>query len=295
MSYNKKMKSTEYHVQEPDELLLFLFEVLPDTGRNSVKSMLKRGQVLVDEQTETKHDFNLRKGQKVTIIKNKVAKRKSTLTGLSILHEDEDVIVVDKSSGLLSIASPKEKQMTAHRQLMNYVKQQNPGNRIFIVHRLDRDTSGVMLFAKSEEVKERLQKTWKKSVEERTYIALVEGRLKQQEGTITSYLKESKSWKVHSSQKQNGGQHAVTHYQVLESKGNGTLVQVQLETGRKNQIRVHMQDIGHPIVGDDKYGSTINPIQRLGLHAHVLAFKHPKTGKTLRFESAVPKAFYKKF
>ncbi|RWZ58777.1 RluA family pseudouridine synthase [Halobacillus fulvus] len=293
MSRNKQLKSVHHQVEETKELLPFLFDVLPDTGRNSVKAILKRGQVLVNDKTETQHNYVLKPGQKVTIVKNKVARRTSTLKGLTIVYEDQEVLVVDKSSGLLSVASPKEKQLTAYRQLMNYVRQQNPNNRIFIVHRLDRDTSGVMMFAKSEQVKEKLQNTWKKSVTERTYIALVQGNVKKDKGTIESYLKESKSWKVHSSNKPNGGQHAVTHYEVLQRKGKGSLLKVSLETGRKNQIRVHMQELGHPIVGDEKYGASDNPIKRLGLHAHVLEFKHPKNGKIMRFESPIPSAFYK--
>lgn len=293
MSKNRNIKTINYKVEEPGELLPFLFEMLSDTGRNSVKSILKRGQVLVDDQTETQHNYELKKGQRVTIVKNKVAKRKSTLTGLKILHEDDDILVVEKSEGLLSIASPKEKQLTAHRQLMNYVQQQNPKNRIFIVHRLDRDTSGVMLFAKTEEIKEKLQKNWKRSVKERKYAALVEGKLKKEEGTISSYLRESKAWKVHSTSNPAGGKHAVTHYKVLQTQGSYSLLEVELETGRKNQIRVHMQDLGHPIVGDQKYSSTTNPLNRLGLHAFLLSIKHPKTGDLLTFESPIPKSFYK--
>ncbi|WP_052158842.1 RluA family pseudouridine synthase [Halobacillus sp. BBL2006] len=291
MARKNKISSTIYKVEQPQELLPFLLETLSTTSRNSVKSILKRGQVVVEKRVQTKHNFELERGQTVEVIKSKVSKRQTSLQGMKILHEDEDIIVIDKSSGLLSMASPKEKQLTAHRQLMNYVRSVNPKNRIFIVHRLDKDTSGVMVFARSEQVKLKFQESWKRMVKERKYVALVEGTLKQKDGTITSYLKESKSLQMYSSSNPHGGQLAVTHYKVKQYNKNFTLLDVHLETGRKNQIRVHMEDLGHPIVGDKKYGANTNPIKRLGLHAEVLAFIHPRTGENLRFQSPVPKSF----
>jgi 23S rRNA pseudouridine1911/1915/1917 synthase len=217
------------------------------------------------------------------------------MTGLNILHEDDDIIVVEKEAGLLSIASPKEKELTAYRQLMEHVRRGNPRNRIFVVHRIDRDTSGVIMFAKSKKAQQLLQHSWQVSVLERTYIALVEGAVKKTKDTITSSLKESKTLMMYSSQKPNDGKKAVTHYKVIQSNRNFSLLKVNLETGRKNQIRVHMQDIGHPIVGDKKYGSKINPINRLGLHAQVLTFQHPTTDQALRFETKIPEKFIRFF
>jgi 23S rRNA pseudouridine1911/1915/1917 synthase len=173
------------------------------------------------------------------------------------------------------MASDVEKQYTAYHQLTDYVRRSNPENRIFIVHRLDRDTSGVMLFAKNEEVKHLLQDAWKELVVDRAYVAVVQGRVEKKEGTIKSWL--------------------LTQYKVLQSTAKYSLLEIRLETGRKNQIRVHMKDIGHSIVGDKKYGSTINPITRLGLHAHILAFHHPITGELMRFETEVPKKFSRLF
>jgi 23S rRNA pseudouridine1911/1915/1917 synthase len=196
---------------------------------------------------------------------------------------------------LLSIASPQEKEMTAYRQVMTHVRMKDPGSRVFVVHRLDRDTSGVMMFAKSERVQQLLQNSWQDTVKERTYVALVEGKVKKPEGTISSWLKESSTLKMYSSHRPNDGQHAVTHYKTIQSNGNFTLLEVQLETGRKNQIRVHMQDLGHPIVGDKKYGSKSKAINRLGLHARVLAFVHPTKGHLLRFETDIPKSFLNPF
>ncbi|MDL4840696.1 RluA family pseudouridine synthase [Aquibacillus rhizosphaerae] len=298
---NKKTKKNqatalEFTVNEQSELLPFLLEVLSNRSRNSVKSILTRGQVTINGKVITAHNHMLQIGEKVTIQKNKVAKAKAdSPIDLNILYEDSDVIVIDKQPGLLSVASSKEKDVTAYRQLMTHVKSENTNNRIFIVHRLDRDTSGVMMFAKNEKVKRILQDAWKEKVEERTYIALVEGAVKKQSDTISTWLKESKTLKMYSSDQPNGGQHAVTHYKVLKTNDKTSLLEVQLETGRKNQIRVHMEAIGHPIVGDKKYGAKNLGIGRLGLHAKVLAFSHPISGKILRFESATPKVFYKLF
>jgi 23S rRNA pseudouridine1911/1915/1917 synthase len=279
-----------YTVKEPSELLIFLLNTLSNMGRNSVKSLLSRGQVSVNDQVVTVYNFPLQPGHTVTISKEKPLEI-TPMVGLKILHEDDDIIVIQKEAGLLSIASLQEKDITAYRQLMDHVRRNNPMNRIFVVHRLDRDTSGVMMFAKSERVQQALQNTWKDSVRERLYVALVEGTVKKSEGTISSWLKESATLKMYSSRYPNDGQHAVTHYKVIQSDRNYSLLEVHLETGRKNQIRVHMQDIGHPIVGDKKYGSKTKPIGRLGLHARVLSFVHPKTGVLMRFESDIPKSF----
>jgi 23S rRNA pseudouridine1911/1915/1917 synthase len=210
------------------------------------------------------------------------------------LHEDNDLIVIEKEPGLLSIASEDEKHLTAYRQLTDYVRNVNPKNRIFVVHRLDRDTSGVMVFAKNKEAQQTLQNSWQESVRERAYIALVEGAVKK-DGTVTSWLTENKMFMVYSSPKPNDGKKAITHYKVLQSNRNFSLLQVNLDTGRKNQIRVHMSDIGHPVVGDKKYGSRNNAIGRLGLHANAIELKHPTTGESMRFESKTPASFTRPF
>lgn len=291
---NKKSRTPaklqEYKVNEEAELLPFLLQAMDNKSRNSVKSILTRGQVSVNGKMETKHNVTLKPGQTVTISNQKTA-GDSSFTKLEILHEDEDLIVINKGPGLLSMASSKEKEVTAYRQLTEYVKNSHPKNRIFIVHRLDRDTSGVMMFAKNEKSKLKLQESWKEMVKERTYVALVEGVVKKPEGTISSWLKETKTLKMYSNPKPNGGQHAVTHFKVLQANKSFTLLELKLETGRKNQIRVHMEEIGHPIVGDKKYGARVNDIGRLGLHAQVLAFVHPTTGETMRFETDMPKVF----
>nr|WP_132746175.1 RluA family pseudouridine synthase [Scopulibacillus darangshiensis] len=281
-------------VEEQGELLGFLLDRLSNRSRNSVKGIMTRGQVSVNGQAVTKHNHPLRPGDRVTIHFGMVSAGKK-LNGLQILHEDDDIIVINKEAGLLSIATAKERDLTAYKQLMDHVRSQNARNRIFIVHRLDRDTSGVMMFAKNEKAKRLLQSAWQEAVLERTYIALVAGRVEQTKGTMTSWLKETKTYIMVSSKRPGSGQKAVTHYSVLKSNRAFSLLEVHLETGRKNQIRVHMQDLGHPIVGDKKYGSKKNVIGRLGLHAQVLAFKHPITGKHLRFETTIPDKFLQLF
>lgn len=281
---------SQHTVNESTELLLFLLQKQSKAGRNSLKSMLARGQVSVDDVVVREYNSPLTPGQTVKISREKIVEEQP-LVGLSILHEDEDIIVIQKQAGLLSIASAQETELTAYRQLMAHVRSKDPKGRVFVVHRLDRDTSGVMMFAKSERIQQALQNNWQETVKERTYVALVEGKVKKPEGTITSWLRESSTLKMYSSHRQNDGLHAVTHYKVLQSSSAFSLLEVQLETGRKNQIRVHMEDIGHPIVGDKKYGSKSKALPRLGLHARVLAFDHPTTGQMMRFETEIPKMF----
>ncbi|MNP13644.1 Ribosomal large subunit pseudouridine synthase D [compost metagenome] len=256
--------------------------------------MLARGQISVNGRAETAYNFPLQPGQTVTVSKDKIVEE-APLVGLRIMYEDEDIIVVYKEAGLLSVASSQENELTAYRQLTAHVREKNPNNRIFVVHRLDRDTSGVMMFAKNEVVKQTLQNSWQDMVKERTYIALVEGKIKKSEGTITSWLKESSTLKMYSSPHANDGQLAITHYKTIQTNSYFSLLEVNLETGRKNQIRVHMQDIGHPVAGDKKYGAKTKTIGRLGLHAQILAFEHPTKGEVMTFKSDIPKTFLHPF
>ncbi|SDL01486.1 RluA family pseudouridine synthase [Lacicoccus qingdaonensis] len=283
----------EWIVDESTELLKFLFKVMPERSKKSVKGILSRRQVFVNGESTTQFNDPLSPGDSVSIEK-RTAKHDARIRGVKILHEDEDIIVIEKEAGLLSIASEKENKMTAYRQLSDYMQHIHPKSRIFVVHRLDRDTSGVMIFAKSKRIQQKLQNAWQESVPERSYIALVEGTVKE-DGTITSWLTENKALMVRSSKNPNKGKKAITNYKVLKSNSKLSLLQVNLETGRKNQIRVHMQDLKHPIVGDKKYGSHINPIKRVGLHAQTIGFIHPTTKEYLKFESKVPDAFTKIF
>ncbi|QDK80762.1 RluA family pseudouridine synthase [Spirosoma sp. KCTC 42546] len=281
---------SKFTVSEPAQLMAFLIEQLPHKNRNNIKSLLSNKQILIDGKVYTQFNHPLREGQVVTVAANR-APQTTQYRGLTILYEDPSIIVINKQAGLLSMATNKERDRTAYGILSDYLKKENPTNKIFIIHRLDRETSGVMMFAKSEKVQRLMQESWNATTKERTYVALVEGVPEPPTGTITSFLRESKALIVYSSQNPDNGQLSITNYNVIKANNGFALVELELETGRKNQIRVHMQDIGHPVVGDAKYGATTNPIGRLGLHAEVLAFEHPITGESMRFDAPVPKIF----
>lgn len=290
----EKSKEVAFKVTENSELMKFLIEKFPEKSRTTIKSLLAHKQITVDDMVTTKFDHPLKRGQMVFLNKKR-SDEKPRFRGLRIVHEDADLIVVEKGSGLLSMASETEKVKTAYNMLSEYVKRSNPKNLIFIVHRLDRETSGLMMFAKNKKIQEILQKDWNNAVIERSYIAIVEGVVDKTEGTVTSWLKENKAMVMFSSQTPDDGQKAITHYKLLKTNPNFSMLEVKLETGRKNQIRVQMKDIGFPVTGDKKYGAKLNPIGQMGLHARVLAFKHPVTGKALRFETPIPGKFLKLF
>ncbi|MDQ0189736.1 RluA family pseudouridine synthase [Alicyclobacillus cycloheptanicus] len=276
-------------VHEPATLLPFLLARLSGKGRNKVKSLLTHRLVLVDGRVVTRHDHPLQPGQTVTVLAGRQAD-KDALLGVRILYEDDDLIVIDKPPGLLSIAAEPERERTAYHVLTAYVQRRDGQGRIFVVHRLDRDTSGVMMFAKRETIQQRLQENWHEMVTDRVYVAVVEGTLSQPEGRITSWLKESKTKTMYVA-RPGDGQKAVLHYRVLQQGPSYALVEVRLDTGRKNQIRVQMQSIGHSVAGDKRYGARKNPLGRLALHARVLAFRHPVTGQEVRFETPIPASF----
>lgn len=299
MRYSKntkpEKKPAQFIVKTPIQLMDFLIENLPQKNKNNIKTLLKNKAIIVNGKPTSQFNYQLKPNQTVSINAHYNPQKVSTIQGISILHEDTDIIVIHKESGILSVAAENNNSETAYNMLRNYVKQINPVNKIFIVHRLDRDTSGVMIFAKTIESKNILQSTWNTSVIKRTYIALVEGEVEKNEDTITSYLLEDSNFTMHSSQKINSGEYAITHYKTLRRNKFNSLLEVELETGKKNQIRVHLQDIHHSIVGDKKYGAKTNPIQRLGLHAFRIEFFHPITKKVLKFETKIPKQFLKAF
>ncbi len=281
-------------VAENTVLMKFLIANVPGKNRDNFKTLLNDGHISVDGEVVTWFNKPLNPGQQVTINWNKVRIRKE-YKGIKIIYEDQHIIVIEKEAGILSISTEKEKELTAYSILSKHVKEESASNRIFVVHRLDRETSGIMIFAKSEEIQAKLQERWNDTIIERTYVAVVEGPIEEKKGTIISYLHESKALIVYSSQDPNSGQKAVTHFKVVKKNDKYSLLEVNLETGRKNQIRVHMQAIGHSVIGDKKYGAKTNPIKRLGLHAKVLTFTHPIDKKTLHFETEIPKVFLKLF
>ncbi len=287
---NKK-SDMEFVVTEQSGLLDFLLLKLSNRSRNNVKSLLTHREVLVDGAVVTQYDHTLCVGQKIRISRSINRAQKQEENVLDILYEDDEIIVVNKPSGLLSIASDKEKELTAYHLLTDYVRLSNPKNRVFAVHRLDRDTSGVLMVAKNERIKLALQDNWADLVSDRGYMAIVEGQLKEKSGRIQSWLKETKTLIMYSSGKVGDGLESITNYQVIKENSEYSLLDIHLETGRKNQIRVHMKDMGHNVVGDKKYGAKTNPLKRLGLHAYKLEFKHPFTNKVMCFETPLPKSF----
>lgn len=280
-------------IERNGQLLEYLMEKMPEASRTTLKSYLSHRQILVNGRLATAFDYHLNKGDELQIL-DKGVERQNPNSKMRIIFEDRYIIVVEKRNGLLTMSTGKEGEQTVYSQLMDHVRR-NTGNkeaRIFIVHRLDRETSGLLIFAKSEEVQHTLQEKWDENVITRQYVAVVEGEMEKPEGQIVSWLTENpKSFKMHSSPTDNGGKKAITNYKVIKSNGNYTLLYVWLETGRKNQIRVQMASIGHPVAGDKRYGAHSNPINRLCLHANIIAFIHPMTGEKMRFDTGIPQMF----
>lgn len=283
------MTINRFTVKQSSELLIFLSEVMPGKSRNSLKSLLSHKLVYVDGKMVTQFNHPLKPGQVVAIGEGKHNTASASHTDLKVLYEDNSIIVIDKPSGLLTIATDTEKHDTAYRRVSDYLKRSNPRAKIFILHRLDRDTSGVMIFARNQEVQNHMQKEWDHVVTDRQYQAIIEGRMNPSKGTLVHYLVEGKTGVVHVTQNVHQGQKAITHYETLQSAGLFSLVKLTLDTGRKNQIRVQLSDAGCPIAGDKKYGAKTNPAGRLALHATKLSFIHPVSKTEMTFHSALPK------
>lgn len=279
-----------FEPEQPARLLDYLFAVMPDRKRTTVKDFLKHRQVMVNGTITTKFDQDLDHGDTVKVNTTREF-QELRHSRLSIVYEDDDIIVINKGYGLLSMGTDRVKEGTAYSIIRDYVKRKNPANKIFIVHRLDQHTSGLMMFAKSAEAKDKMQHNWNNMVIERRYVAVVEGKIETPEGDIRSYLAENTRHEVYSTDNPEEGKLAVTHYRVLKSANGYTLVELQLQTGRKNQIRVHLKDLGHPIAGDRKYGAKTSPAHRVALHALTLRFIHPVTGRDMNFSSQMPPSF----
>ena len=271
-------------------LLEALIAKLADHKRTALKSMLKYGQVAVGGVPTTQFNAPLVAGNKVTVNFTRPFVVFSH-PRIQLVYEDDDIIVINKGSGILSVSTDNIKDGTAYSALRNYLKEKDPRLMLFIVHRLDRDTSGLMLFAKSREAKDAMQHNWNNMVLHRTYVAVVEGKVEEEQGVVKSYLGETSQYEVYSSQDPSAGQLAVTRYRRLATANGYSLMELELDTGRKNQIRVHMKDLGHSIVGDRKYGAKSSPIHRLALHARTLDFVHPMTRQELKFETPIPARF----
>jgi 23S rRNA pseudouridine1911/1915/1917 synthase len=286
--HNKTERPTAYPVKETCNVEVFFSKIMSGKSKTAIKQLLQKGVVTVNGIAVRRLDATLNAGSTVEISK-KPAPQFKMPKGVQIIYEDRHIIIINKESGLLTMASNKETTKTAYAYLSDYLKFYHPDDKIFIVHRIDRDTSGLLIFAKNEQTQEALQSDWADTVSSRKYIAIVEGYPKDNEGTIHTWLKEHpKSLKVRVSA-EGDGQEAITHYKVLQKKRGYTLVELELETGRKNQIRAHLSHIGHPIAGDVKYNAQSNPANRLCLHAQTLEFEHPTTGELLSFTSPLPK------
>lgn len=272
----------KYIVKENEILIEFLKKMFSNLSKNSVKSLLHNEKVFVNGNMTTKYNYELNVGD-VVEIREKVAKN------IDIIYEDKDIIVINKPSGLLTVATEKEKNKTAYHLVMEYLKKKNKNNRIFIIHRLDKDTSGIIMFAKNERAKHLYQDNWNDIVKKRCYYAVIDGKMENKEGTIKSYLKENGNMVY--SVKDRSGKIAITEYKVLKERKNISLLDINLKTGRKNQIRVHMKENKTPILGDLKYGEKSKLINRLALHAYKLELVNPVTKKLLTFEINMPNEF----
>lgn len=273
------MKS--FIVEEREELFTYLKKKITSKSKNNIKSLLKNGYVWVNGKVITKYNYLLDKGDKIVIGKD------NNTFELKIIYEDNDIIVIDKPTKILSISNYKEREETLYRKVSDYLKKE--GNKVFVIHRLDYDTSGVIMFAKNMKIQKLYQDNWNTLAKEREYTAIVEGNINNK-GHIESYLKETKTLLVYSSKDKNGS-FAITDYVKIKSNNRYSLIKVYISTGRRNQIRCHLSDIGHPIVGDSRYKAKSNPINRLALHASTLKIINPLTNELMIFKSEVPKSF----
>ena len=286
----QKKSLVKYIVKESSDLMSFLLHIFNGKSRTSIKSLLTNRQIVVDGKIVTKYDYQLQPGQEVFVNPERPQKA-VPLKNISIIYEDEHLIVVNKEAGLMSVPSEHNNETSAFDILFQHIKLSNPQNKIYILHRLDREASGILMFAKSLDIKREMQKNWTESVTDRCFYVIVEGLITKDRGTISSWLSENKAFKMYSNPTSNAGKRAITHFKLIETNKKYSLLEVKPETSVKNQIRVHMQDIEHPIVGDKKYGATHNPIHRIGIHSYILSFKHPVTNEQMHFELPVPGEF----
>lgn len=293
MQRNRKEQFTIFKVKEATTLLPFVMKAFDGISRNRAKSILAGGGVRVNRNVVKQFDCELMPSDVVEICKRK-PREELRNRFVNIVYEDPHLVVVEKQPGILSMAASHH-AFSVKTVLDEYFRRSGQKCTAHVVHRLDRDTSGLMVYAKSMNAEQILEHNWHEIVTDRRYVALASGCMVQADGTVESWLKDNKAFFTYSSPTDNGGKYAVTHFHVLRTTPNYSLVELKLETGRKNQIRVHLQDIGHPVCGDVKYGNGDNPIGRLALHAFRLDFYHPMTGEPLHFETPVPKSFLKVF
>ena len=287
--YGREGDYDHFEVTAESQLLNFLLENVKQS-RTKVKSTLQGRGVKVNGKTVSQFDFQLHPGMKVAVSRTKRNQQSFKSRYVKIVYEDRWLIVVEKQAGILSMAAGHS-SLNVKSVLDDYFHKTRQKCTAHVVHRLDRDTSGIMVYAKDMETEQIMEHNWHQIVYDRRYVAVLSGEMGPDEGTISNWLKDNKAYITYSSPVDNGGKLAITHFHVLDRTTEHSLVEFQLETGRKNQIRVHAADMGHPVCGDTKYGNGDDPLHRLCLHAWLLCFTHPVTGEHMEFETPFPTAF----
>lgn len=278
-----------YEVMQDDTLLNFLLNNVKES-RSKIKATLQGRGIKVNGKTVTQFDFPVAKGTKINVSKTKRNNDKLKSRYVKIVYEDQYLVVIEKNIGILSMAAG-HKSLNVKAVLDDYFKKSRQRCTAHVVHRLDRDTSGLMIYAKDMETEQILEHNWHDIVFDRRYVAVLSGEMEEDEGTIENWLKDNKAYVTYSSPVDNGGKYAITHFRTLDRTTEHSLVEFKLETGRKNQIRVHSADMNHPVCGDVKYGNGDDPIHRLCLHAYMLCFYHPVTHQPMEFQTMIPAQF----
>ena len=288
--YGNPNEYEHYKVEKPAPLLEWLMENVKGPSKTKVKQTLQGRGIKVDGKTITQFDYALKPGMKVSVSKTKKNQDVFKSRYLKIVYEDRYLIVIEKNVGILSMAAGHS-TLNVKSVLDDYFHKTRQNCQAHVVHRLDRDTSGLMIYAKDKQTELALEDDWHHNVYDRRYVALVSGEMEEDEGTVANWLKDNKAYITFASDTDNGGKYAVTHFHTLQRTTAHSLVEYKLETGRKNQIRVHTADMGHPVCGDIKYGNGDDPCGRLCLHAYVLCFYHPVTHQPMEFETPIPNEF----
>lgn len=288
-STNQQGEYDHYEVHEQQGLLDFLLANVKQT-KTKIKATLQGQGIRVNGKTVTQFDYQLQPGMKVAVSRTKRNQQQFKSRYVRIVYEDRWLIVIEKQPGILSMAAGHS-SLNVKTVLDDYFKKSRQNCRAHVVHRLDRDTSGLMVYAKDIDTEQILEHSWHEIVYDRRYVAVCSGEVEPDDGTIANWLKDNKAYVTYSSPVDNGGKYAVTHFHVLDRTTEHSLVEFKLETGRKNQIRVHSADMGHPVCGDAKYGNGDDPLHRLCLHAWLLCFYHPVTRQPMEFETPVPATF----
>lgn len=297
MNVSRRNEADNYDIVQVDEeigLLDFLLKNAGNKSRTKIKATLRGQGIKVNGRITTQFDYQLKPGMKVSISKAKRDGQQLVSRYVKLVYEDRHIVVIEKAEGILSMAAGHS-SLNVKSVLDDYFHKSHQRCTAHVVHRLDRETSGLMIYAKDMDTEQILEHNWHDIVYDRRYVAVVSGEIEDDGGTIANWLKDNKAYVTYSSPVDNGGKYAITHFHVLARTTEHSLVEYRLETGRKNQIRVHSADMGHPVCGDMKYGNGDNPLHRLCLHAYRLDFYHPITGSRMEFETPIPPAFNRLF